>query len=289
MLLSKVVSVVFLTFSTVVIARPQHLGLGNLTITYVPVPTQHGESTASGFEISDAPPRLITTETPVVVSIHTNVDSSGPSPVVSAPPGATSSGNDLISQIISQIATAEPGAQPTGASAVSTDSNGGTTQDQQQATDVTSAHASVPTLSLAESITLGGTVITLTPGLSTTVGTGTSTTLVDITTNTHGQTIVVVSSSGTAVSATMTQSAITLTSPRTNIASVTKAAERSGSTTTGSESTSTSAEATSDGSKIPSSGAAATSGSSKGLAAKPAHTSGGWLVALLLGVGALLR
>ena len=208
--------------------------------------------------------------------------------MVSASPGTTSGGSDLISQIISQIGTVEPGAQPTESSAIPTGPNDETTEDQQQATDVTSAPGSVPTMSVAESITIGGTIITLTPGLSTTVGTGTSTTLVDLTTNADGQTIVVVSSSGTAVSATMTQSAITLTAPKTNSASVTKTAVPSGSTSTESGSTSTRAETTSEGSEVPSSGAAATSGSSKGGAVKESHMNEGCLMALLLGVGALL-
>jgi hypothetical protein len=57
--------------------------------------------------------------------------------------------------------------------------------------------------------------LTLTPGLSTTVGTGEEATSVGITTNDAGQTIIVVSSSGTAVSATVTKTAVTMTAPKT--------------------------------------------------------------------------
>ncbi|KAH7126711.1 hypothetical protein B0J11DRAFT_433424, partial [Dendryphion nanum] len=81
-------------------------------------------------------------------------------------------------------------------------------------------------LSVNERITLGSTTLNLTPGLSTIIGVGTSATLVAMTTNVAGQTIIVISSSGTAISATVTKTAVVYTAPRTGFDAILTAAAK---------------------------------------------------------------
>ena len=72
--------------------------------------------------------------------------------------------------------------------------------------------------------TLKGTV-TLTPGLSTTVGPEGDATFIGITTDTTGQTIITISSSGTAITATISDAPAVITLPKTGFeASITDVA-----------------------------------------------------------------
>jgi hypothetical protein len=82
-----------------------------------------------------------------------------------------------------------------------------------------------PTLGVDGTITLGSAILTLSNGLSTAVDTGPAATFVAITTNSAGYTVIVVSSSGTAVTATMSNAPITIILPKTGWeASITAAA-----------------------------------------------------------------
>lgn len=77
-----------------------------------------------------------------------------------------------------------------------------------QGSSIASAHDSVTD---SNQITLGSVVLTLTPGLSTSLGTGTSATLIAIQTDSASHTIIVISSRGTAITATMTVAPSTMT------------------------------------------------------------------------------
>lgn len=67
------------------------------------------------------------------------------------------------------------------------------------------------TLPLGGMITAGSATLTLTPGLSTTIGTASGATFIAITTNSAGQTLITVSASGTATTATVAIASATLT------------------------------------------------------------------------------
>lgn len=112
-------------------------------------------------------------------------------------PQTTAGSGELLSEIISHIAPAQPTAQPT-------------TLPPADPTPTDGNPSPTPTVAVDNQITVSDKVLTLTPGLSTTV----DSTVVVITTNPPGQTIVVVSSSGTAISATVTQSVVTITTTR---------------------------------------------------------------------------
>lgn len=78
---------------------------------------------------------------------------------------------------------------------------------------------------IPNSITLGSAVIALTPGVSTTIGPSSDQTLVAITTNAAGSTLVTISSSGVAVTATVSAVPTTVTLPKTGFeASITDVA-----------------------------------------------------------------
>jgi hypothetical protein len=186
---------------------------------------------------------LVTTERPMIVSIHTEVDPAwttpGPGPSPEPQPGGHSTSYDgggrgqsasipgpggpqptstpgLLDEIVSIIgtplphpqATVRPTAVPTG---------GGSGHEE---TLPVNENTLQPTVVLDQLITIGPATLTLTPGLSTTVGSGSTATLVAMTTNTNTaaeqgqmqtQTIIVVSSSGTAVTATVAKTPVTYT------------------------------------------------------------------------------
>ncbi|EUC46122.1 hypothetical protein COCMIDRAFT_93750, partial [Bipolaris oryzae ATCC 44560] len=89
-----------------------------------------------------------------------------------------------------------------------------------------SATGSTPTSgAIPNSITLGSAIIALTPGVSTTIGPSSDQTLVAITTNAAGSTLVTISSSGVAVTATVSAVPTTVTLPKTGFeASITNVA-----------------------------------------------------------------
>ena len=70
-------------------------------------------------------------------------------------------------------------------------------------------------IAVSNTITLGSATLSLTPGLSTIVGTGTDTTLIAIQTDSVSHTVITVSSSGTAITATITKAPATVTLPKT--------------------------------------------------------------------------
>ncbi|KAH7563418.1 hypothetical protein PSV09DRAFT_2423992 [Bipolaris maydis] len=88
-----------------------------------------------------------------------------------------------------------------------------------------SATGSTTPGAVPNSITLGSAIITLTPGVSTTIGPSSDQTLVAITTNPAGSTLVTISSSGVAVTATVSAVPTTVTLPKTGFeASITDVA-----------------------------------------------------------------
>ncbi|KAF1934007.1 uncharacterized protein M421DRAFT_110339 [Didymella exigua CBS 183.55] len=171
---------------------------------------------------------------------------------------SASTGNALLDTIISHLGNAQPGTQPaqpaqptqhslqtTGGSdehfaqesaAAPTDTTHVGPRESAQGWDVGSGQitrAPANTASARDSIavgtviTLGSAAISLTPGLSTVVGTGTDTTLIALQTDGASHTIITVSSSGTAVTATLSNAPATLTLPKTGFeASITDSAGR---------------------------------------------------------------
>jgi hypothetical protein len=138
--------------------------------------------------------------------------------------------NSLLNDIITRIGKAQPASQPTPParntrSATENDAQPqlsfatgvGLVQgsDPTQAPQTPSAASAQPTLATGGIITLESTTLTLSPGLSTTVGAGTQATFLGIATNSAGQTLITVSSSGTAVTATVTNAPATVTRPKT--------------------------------------------------------------------------
>ncbi|KAF1833794.1 hypothetical protein BDW02DRAFT_360251 [Decorospora gaudefroyi] len=91
-----------------------------------------------------------------------------------------------------------------------------------------------PTLAVGGTgiITLGATILTLTPGLSTTIGPDTDTTFVRLRTDATGNTLITLASSGIAVTATVTYASVTITMPKTGFeASITDVARPAAYTT----------------------------------------------------------
>lgn len=144
--------------------------------------------------------------------------------------------NDLLLQIISRMGVSQPVAPDVQSAPLSSPTGSDYEADdvpaQRQITpglsstgvvEVTSSPQT--TLAVGGLVTLGSATLSLTPGLSTTVGTGTSATFIGITTDSLGQTFITVSSSGTAVTATVSDAPVTETHSTTDFgASITDAA-----------------------------------------------------------------
>lgn len=199
-------------------------------------------------------PDIVTTQIPTVIGIQTQYSVGRPPPT--SQPSATSG---ILDEIISRIGDPAPTAR------ASNGPNGG----NQDITEP-SMPATVP---VNDRITLGPATLNLTPGLSTTIGTGTAATIVAMTTNDAGQTIIVVSSSGTAISATVVKTAITFTAPRSGFdAILTDAAKpANGFSRAG------------DGS-----GTATTTTASKGLTSRQLSRRTEWWTGLLVGIGVII-
>ncbi|KAL1612687.1 hypothetical protein SLS60_000916 [Paraconiothyrium brasiliense] len=251
----------------------------------------HVETTATGFEdlatgtelgslidvhtSQDASVDVVTTRTPTLVSIHTEVEPTtqqgvgrptetpggmptrpedSPTPGV---PQATSSPDSLLLDIVSRIgipasSTGSGPAPPdnllSATSETGQSSNVDPTQtaaiaQSQQAMEAGSSASispveSAPGITASGQITLGSAILTLTPGLSSTLGDGATATYVAITTNDAGQTLITVSSSGTAVIATITEVPAAVTKPITRSeASITTAARSASLDSTGADNT----------------------------------------------------
>jgi hypothetical protein len=225
-----------------------------VTISLTEAPMVIIEESATGFDSPpittslrarpEQTPEVIVTNTPTVISIHTEIATTATGylnnevgPDSEATPQPTSDGL-LLNEIISRIGNPHPGAQPNSQQASPTadaipdainesaplgDDN--TVQAISTTLAVTEAPGAQPALLVGEPITLGAATLTLSNGLSTTVGTGSTATFVAFTTNPAGYTVIVVSSSGTAVTATISNAPVTITMPKTGWeASVTAAA-----------------------------------------------------------------
>lgn len=248
--------------------------------------------------VTTSTPSLVSihTETPTPESSPTPGDT--PTPENSPPPGdgltpsdphTTSTPNSLMNDIVSHIgisvSSIETLSNPTD-NTDNTDNRLPTTSDTdlgheydpsqpsaiaqfQQATEADPAPSvsllgSAPIMTPGSQLTLGSITLTLTPGLSSMLGDGTTATYVAITTDDAGQTLITVSSSGTAVTATITDAPATLTRSRTGFeASITK----------------TASPASSDG---PSANRVAAATSSRGLGVHQRAELGQWLY---VGVG----
>jgi hypothetical protein len=140
--------------------------------------------------------------------------------------GATAS-NILLVEIISVAARPYP--KESNPSNNELSPNEQFSQDAQKGTtvsdpSVTAIADAQPTVQLGQSMTIGGTTLTLTPGLSTTIGTGSAATYIEIASDATGPgTIIMLSSSGTAVTATVTNAPTTMTVMSTFEASITSA------------------------------------------------------------------
>ncbi|EFQ89868.1 hypothetical protein PTT_13731 [Pyrenophora teres f. teres 0-1] len=114
--------------------------------------------------------------------------------------------------------------RPTGSKSDSSPIQSPTTSGQSSpsGTDTTSLQATVPAGGI---VTIGSETLSLTPGLSTTVGPVNDVTFLGLATDKTGNTLVTISSSGTAITATVSNAPATVTLPRTGFeASVTAAA-----------------------------------------------------------------
>lgn len=153
-----------------------------------------------------------------------------------------SSGSSLLDSIINQLGKAQPRARPVPVFAPTSGSSGELANHKPQTTLPTgevrvedgasfgiSGAIYNPTVPVAagtasaqngiivgDTVTLGSAILTLTPGLSTIIGTGSFTTLVTIQTDNASRTLITVSSSGTAITATITNAPATVTLPRTD-------------------------------------------------------------------------
>ena len=156
-----------------------------------------------------------------------------------------SSGNDLLDAIIERLGAPESDAQSPAPTLSVVEASGEHTNHEPQLAvptgpavvgqgDQAQTGATIPgpitqePVSIASAydigtksnyITLGSVTLTLTPGLSTSLGTGTSATLIAIQTDSASHTIIVISSSGTAITATMTVAPATVTLSKNNFAS----------------------------------------------------------------------
>lgn len=251
------------------------------------------KATMLGPQTSSTDKLLIATSTPTLVGIHTEIQpstqpgaarpagtpndspisaESGPAP---GPSLATPTSDPLLLDIISHLVptSSSPPGSLSSPDFASTPVGGSVnpehgTNEPAQPSNVTpgpaiTAPPSASVVSLGSQITLGSSVLTLTPGLSSTIGDGTTATYVAITTDETGHTLITVSSSGTAVTATITNAPATITQLKTQYDSTITTAARPG---------------TFDGSP---SGKSATT-SSKGAAASQKAEFGRWLYA---GVG----
>lgn len=163
---------------------------------------------------------VVTTRIPTIIGIRTEYSVGRPPP----PSTQSTPDNGLLDDIISRIGNPPPGAQPT--QGPNGGGNENTGHELQTAPSLTETPGIQAPLSVNERITLGSTTLNLTPGLSTIIGVGTSATLVAMTTNVAGQTIIVISSSGTAISATVTKTAVVYTAPRTGFDAILTAAAK---------------------------------------------------------------
>ncbi|KAH7078897.1 hypothetical protein BKA63DRAFT_563564 [Paraphoma chrysanthemicola] len=190
------------------------------------------------------PPRVLVTQTPTIIDIQTNtVPTSSPgnggngnnqlrpasNAVTSysvrpgigpAVPAQETPGSNLLLDIISRIGDSQQPAPPTPVAALLAGTQTDTpaqlaqvTPGPKAASDVNNApiQAAQATLPLGGMITAGSATLTLTPGLSTTIGTGNGATFIGIVTNSAGQTLITVSASGTATTATVAIASATLT------------------------------------------------------------------------------
>ncbi|KAJ4358148.1 uncharacterized protein N0V89_002727 [Didymosphaeria variabile] len=219
---------------------------------------------------------VVTTSTPSLVNIHTEVvpttqqrlgrPSETPVGIPTRPedsptpgvPQATPSPDSLLLDIVSRIAISASstgsGSNPPNNRLPATSETGLSNNDDptpqthanaqsQQATEAGSSASiapvgSAPEITAGGQITLGSAILTLTPGLSSTLGDGATATYVEITTNDAGQTLITVSSNGTAVIATVTEAPAAVTKPKTGFeASITTAARPATLDSTGDDNT----------------------------------------------------
>ncbi|KAH7078199.1 hypothetical protein FB567DRAFT_129429 [Paraphoma chrysanthemicola] len=190
------------------------------------------------------PPRVLVTQTPTIIDIQTNtgptslpgnggngnnqlrpasnaVTSYSVRPGIGpAVPAQETPGSNLLLDIISRIGDTEQPAPPTPVAALSVGTQtdnpaqlAQVTPGPKAASDVNNVpiQAAQATLPLGGMITAGSATLTLTPGLSTTIGTGNGATFIGIVTNSAGQTLITVSASGTATTATVAIASATLT------------------------------------------------------------------------------
>jgi hypothetical protein len=133
-------------------------------------------------------------------------------------------GDDLLQDVISRMDSFQTNAQPVQASSLPVPHLQGEHDPVSQ--QVTSGDHGVvtpqATFAMGASVTLGSATLTLTPGLSTMLR---GETFLGITTNDARQTIITIASSGTSITATVTDASATMTMPKTGFeASITAVA-----------------------------------------------------------------
>ncbi|KAF2796097.1 hypothetical protein K505DRAFT_359632 [Melanomma pulvis-pyrius CBS 109.77] len=231
-----------------------------VVVTFTDQPIIIIEESATGFETEYGPrtttplrappeqtPQVVVTNTPTIIYIHTEIATTmtglypgnefGPGSETTAAPQPSPDGH-LLNDILSRIGRPHPGAQPSPQPASpssdivpngnheSIPGNENTEGPLPIAPATIEVPGALPAPTVDEVITLGPeTTLTLTNGLSTTVGAGSAGTFIALTTNTVGYTIIVISSSGTAVTATVSEAPVTITLPKTGFeASITAVA-----------------------------------------------------------------
>lgn len=199
------------------VSTDSECGGGGCTLQVV-----HQESTVSGFEETRD---VLVTRTPTLVDIHAETLSTIQSGPVLNRSQATATKDDLLFHIISYIGIL-PSPTNNGPSAndggvlMPSGPDAGNDNEFQQTAEASSGQTVLdsgptPTMTVGDQMTFGSAVLTLTPGLSSVLGDGSTATYIAIATNDIGQTLITVSSSGTVITATVTDAPATITKPKT--------------------------------------------------------------------------
>lgn len=164
-------------------------------------------------------PILPTLQSPTPESVAAGRQS-GQTEVKTALQQTVSPGNDLLDAIIARLGAAKFDAHSPAPMLSLVEASGPTVPGSmtQGPVSIASIHDSGTN---SDYITLGSVTLIPTPGLSTSLGAGTSATFIAIQTDSASHTIVVISSSGTAITATMTVAPVTVTLSKTGFESST--------------------------------------------------------------------
>ncbi|CAI6335755.1 unnamed protein product [Periconia digitata] len=209
-----------------------HLELSRSTFESDTYTAATAQPTASGFQGASNPPpsqslvpgrnNEIVVTVPTIIGIQSDVvaptapvqqddapavpDAASPAPATAKPTVA----NGLLIDIVSNLKVSPSKTSPTSRTIPAS-------ADAVASQPIQELPSQRPALTVGGQLTLGpAATLTLTPGLSTTLGVDSAATFIAITTADTGNTVILVSSSGTAVTATVTNTLQTSTVPATD-------------------------------------------------------------------------